>query len=138
MLEASSPLGIPDLQHFIFELKEARCIVYPSLLRERGPDPSYPPRPQTQAQTHTHQLRHSQDGQACFGNEAPLEAQGMKSCKRVCDVGLSTFWGSAPLDVGGGSGAAKGDVSGLGMDQRETGKRRVRKKAEKTNRMIRT
>lgn len=32
----------------------------------------------------------------------------MKSCKRVCDVGLSTFWGSAPLDVGGGQWGSEG------------------------------
>lgn len=43
--------------------------------------------------THTHRLRHSQGGQACFGNEAPREAQGMNSCEEGCvGCGAQHLW----------------------------------------------
>ena len=48
----------------------------------------------------------------------PSGGPGCEQLQKGCVV-----WGSAPLEVGVGCGAEKEEVSGLLIDQKETGKR---------------
>lgn len=79
----------------------------PSLATPPHPPPTHPP-------THTH-TKAQAGWEACFGNEAPREAQGMNSCKDGCGL-----WSSAPLEVGAGEvGAEKKEVLGLPRKREE-------------------